>query len=143
MILKCELSEFLFQALILWQDGTVSDERTVSVDPYDNVDEYEVWPGDRVSFVPSEDQFVHEGRPMVRLKKVGIVQSVHSSKRTANIRWFLPCQLAIHEDLETPNKAVASAVLNAVSVYPSLASHMISSSGSSHTRDDVSCQIET
>ena len=125
----------IFQAMILWQDGTISDERTVSVDPYDNVDEYEVWPGDRVSYVPSEDQFVCEGKPMVRLCMVGIVQSVHSSKRTANVRWFLPCQLVINEDSEAPNKGVASAILNAVSVYSPFACFTISSSGSSHTHD--------
>ena len=125
----------ILQALILWQDGTMSDERAVSVDPYDNVDDYEVWPGDRVSYVPSEDQFVCNGKPLVRLRKVGIVQSVHSSKRTANVRWFLPCQLVINEGTETLKKGVASAILNTVSEILQFAQFVISSNRSSHTRN--------
>lgn len=131
--LKCKLNED-FQALVLWQDGTMSDERTVSVDPYDNIDEYEVWPGDRVSYLPSEDHVVCEGKPLVRLGKVGIVQSVHPSKRTANVRWFLPCQLVMNEDTEASYNGGASGIMNAVSVYCPAACFMVFSSGSSHTR---------
>lgn len=141
-----------FQAMILWQDGTTSDERTVSFDPYDNVDDYDVWPGDRVSYLPSEGHLECNGRPFVHLSKVGIVQSVHSSKRTANVRWFLPCHLVIDD---TPIKPMTVALFPAVSVYSPYACFIVPSIGPSHTRDverwfrngelhnGVSCRVET
>ena len=100
------------------------------------MDEFDVWPGDIVSYVPSEDQTVCEGKPMVRLCKLGVVQSVLSSKRTANVRWFLPCQLVMNEDTEGRYKGGASGIMNAVSLYCPVACFMIFSSGSSHIRVD-------
>lgn len=95
----------------------MSDERTISVDPYENLDEYDVWPGDRVSYIPSEDQVVRDNKPFVCLNKVGIVQNVHSSKRTANIRWFLPCHIVINEAEFLKDRDVVDGSMNIVSEH--------------------------
>lgn len=59
---------------ILWQDGTTSRERTIGLGLHLNVDEYDAWPGDHVLFKGTDGE------------RVAVVQKVHASDRTAEIK---------------------------------------------------------
>ena len=74
------------QVNVHWQDGTLTEEDSTFLVPYNNVDEQEVWPGDVVSFKANEQ--INLDSSTSTYLKLGIVQSADAGERTAKIRWF-------------------------------------------------------
>ena len=75
-------------ALVQWQDGSFTKQETISLDACIDPDQHDVWPGDTISYVPDEQTFFENGNELVRSSTVGVVQSVNSRDRIANIRWY-------------------------------------------------------
>ena len=91
---------------IQWQDVSTSDVDAVSVVPYLNVDDHDVWPGELVSIKVNKAEngllnnpnFESESCPGVtKLKNVGVVQSADASERLAKIRWYTGPEVSILE----------------------------------------------
>ena len=79
------------RVLICWQDGSISSEETTSLIPLVELDQLEVWPGDKVSL--STDQIELDTEPQdgilqLHAHTVGVVQTVNSVERLAKVRWF-------------------------------------------------------
>lgn len=70
-----------------WQDESISEESASRLDPYLNPDEHEVWPGDKVSYIPDEKKTDEHGSDFIFTKKVGVVQNV-SQERIARVQWY-------------------------------------------------------
>lgn len=87
------------KALVRWQDCTCTVEKSNELYPYLNNDEHDVWPGDKVSFKPDEEQLYGNNLGAVRVHKAGVVQSVDAIARIAIIRWYQGAQI----DIETNN----------------------------------------
>lgn len=79
-------------ALVRWQDCTVTEEISTGLYPYLNPDGHDVWPGDKVSYIPDEvhlkDSHTGSSTGTTRLKKVGVVQYVDAVERIASVGWF-------------------------------------------------------
>lgn len=80
-----------------WQDLSTTQEHAISVIPYLNVDDHDVWPGEIVVLKESEeiqrppgwietDNDVFE--EMAVPKQVGVVQRTDPGERVAYVRWF-------------------------------------------------------
>lgn len=82
---------------VRWQDCSVTVEDSSQIFPYLNADENDVWPGDKVSFLPDEEK-LGAGVPIIRLHKVGVVQSVDARERIACIRWYEGTEIDIDEE---------------------------------------------
>lgn len=80
-----------------WQDLSSSQEDAVSVVPYLNIDDHDVWPGEIVvlketteaqrptgSMETDKDMFDEIAVP----KQVGVVQRTNPGERVAHVRWF-------------------------------------------------------
>lgn len=80
-----------------WQDLSSSQEDAVSVVPYLNIDDHDVWPGEIVvlkeiteaqrpteSIETDMDMFYEIAVP----KQVGVVQRTNPGERVAHVRWF-------------------------------------------------------
>ena len=91
---------------VRWQDCSISEEDSTQVFPYLNPDENDVWPGEKVSFIPDEEKLGKEV-PIIRLHKVGVVQSVDARERIACVRWFEGTDIDIDEE-EKASKYSAS-----------------------------------
>ena len=82
------------KVLVRWQDCSTSEEFSNSLLPTQNVDEYDVWPGDKVSLKADEQttaawQTSQGATPGVLLARtIGVVQSVNAAERLAKVRWF-------------------------------------------------------
>ena len=85
------------KVMILWQDCSITEEDSTHLFPYSNPDEHDVWPGEIVSFIPDEEKLGAEA-PIIRLHKVGVVQSVDARERIARIRWFEGTEVDIDEE---------------------------------------------
>lgn len=59
---------------VLWQDNTVTRERTTGLLLHLNVDEYDAWPGDHVVFKGPDGE------------RTAVVQRMNTSDRTAEIK---------------------------------------------------------
>ena len=75
------------QVLVEWQNGNTSSEDSTSLDSYLDPDDHDVWPGDKVSLLESEEHLNDNGLDYVRIYKIGVVQSV-SEERIARVRWY-------------------------------------------------------
>ena len=75
-------------AMVQWQDCNVSIENAIDLKPYLNPDEHDVWPGDKVSYIPGEVQPDDSTSGAIRISKVGVIQRVAAASRIANVRWF-------------------------------------------------------
>ena len=79
-------------ALVRWQDCTVTEEKSTDLFPYLNPDDHDVWPGDKVSYIPDEvpsnDLSTGSSTETISLQKVGVVQHVDAVERIASVRWF-------------------------------------------------------
>lgn len=82
---------------ICWQDCSATEEDSTQLFPYSNPDENDVWPGDKVSFLPDEEK-LGDDVPIIRLHKVGVVQSVDARERIARVRWFEGTEIDIDEE---------------------------------------------
>ncbi|SLM38061.1 Ubiquitin-conjugating enzyme/RWD-like [Lasallia pustulata] len=82
---------------VQWQDLSTSQEEAMSVVPYLNVDDHDVWPGEIVVLKETEeiqrppgwietdnDVFEEVAVP----KQVGVVQRTDPGERVAHVRWF-------------------------------------------------------
>ena len=85
------------KVMIRWQDYSITEEDSTDLFPYSNPDEHDVWPGEIVSFIPDEEKLGAEA-PIIRLHKVGVVQSVDARERIARIRWFEGTEVDIDEE---------------------------------------------
>ncbi|CUS15667.1 unnamed protein product [Tuber aestivum] len=89
----------LTRVRVLWQDMTETVHNARDLVPYLGVDEQEVWPGEIVVLkLDSGDSprysdsstpgIVSPSADAQKKDKVGVVQSVNSQKRVANVKWF-------------------------------------------------------
>lgn len=85
------------KAAVCWQDCSITEEDSAQLFPYLNPDENDVWPGEKVSFVPDEEK-LGDDVPIIRLHKVGVVQSVDARERIAHVRWFEGTEIDIDEE---------------------------------------------
>ena len=81
-----EVTETRTRVAVQWQDGTLTEEDSTFLVPYNNIDDQDVWPGVIVS-LKAEEQ-INEGSWTFKCGKLGIVQSVDAVERTAKIRWY-------------------------------------------------------
>ena len=110
--LELKLTEGLFQVLVQWQDATISEEKATSLGPCENADDHDVWPGDRVSYISEQEKIGSDDNPLLRLNKIGVVQCVHPSRRTAHVRWYKDPSITIdvEERLIQPTSVSVSLV---------------------------------
>ena len=87
----------LTKVSVRWQDFSITEEDAAQLFPYLNPDENDVWPGEKVSFLPNEEKLGDE-IPIIRLHKVGVVQSVNARERVARVRWFEGTEIDIDEE---------------------------------------------
>ncbi len=85
------------KVMVRWQDCSITEEDAAQLFPYLNPDENDVWPGEKISFIPDEEKLGADV-PIVRLHKVGVVQSVDARERIARIRWFEGTEIDIDEE---------------------------------------------
>lgn len=78
----------LTKVLVRWQDGSVSEHDSTSLSRSHNLDEHEIWPGDKVSYKPNEILLEDQTSPILRTTHVGVVQTVNAAERMAKVRWF-------------------------------------------------------
>lgn len=81
---------------VRWQDYSITEEDSTQLFPYLIPDEHDVWPGEKVSFLPDEEKLGAE-IPIIRLHKVGVVQSVDARERIARVRWFEGTEIDVDE----------------------------------------------
>ncbi|KAL8712602.1 MAG: hypothetical protein Q9220_003133 [cf. Caloplaca sp. 1 TL-2023] len=88
-ILVFQIASTATSVMVQWQDGRITEERATSVFPYEEVDEYDLWPGEMVSLKEQQDSYQDPSfEKMIRTRMVGVVQSVDANERVAVIRWF-------------------------------------------------------
>ena len=84
-------------AMVRWQDCTVTVEKAIDIKPYLNPDEHDVWPGDKVSYIPEETPVDDSTPSAIRIRKVGVVQRVDAAGRIASVRWFKDTEIVMNE----------------------------------------------
>jgi len=92
------ITSTLTRVRVRWQDMTETIDNARDLTPYLNVDEQEVWPGEIVVLKHDHDgspkslgcpsQEVVSPPPDAQKSRVGVVQSVNSRERVANVKWF-------------------------------------------------------
>ena len=92
-----EVVRTITKAMIRWQDCSITEEDSTQIFPYSNPDENDVWPGEKVSHIPDEEKLGDEV-PILRLHKVGVVQSVDARERIARVRWFEGTEIDVDEE---------------------------------------------
>lgn len=85
------------KVMVQWQDCSITEEESAQLFPYLNTDENDVWPGQKVSFLPDEEK-LGDDVPIIRLHKVGVVQSVDARERIARVRWFEGTEIDVDEE---------------------------------------------
>ena len=77
------------KVMVQWQDGTVTAEDSTSLVDYLNVDDHDLWTGEIVS-LKEGNEYVTGGEfdGSIHAGRIGVVQSINSIERIANIRWF-------------------------------------------------------
>ena len=85
------------KVMVQWQDCSITEEKSAQLFPYLNTDENDVWPGQKVSFLPDEEK-LGDDVPIIRLHKVGVVQSVDARERIARVRWFEGTEIDVDEE---------------------------------------------
>ena len=92
-----EVVKTITKAMIRWQDCSITEEDSTQIFHYTNPDENDVWPGEKVSHIPDEEKLGDEV-PILRLHKVGVVQSVDARERIARVRWFEGTEIDVDEE---------------------------------------------
>lgn len=90
-----EVTETRTRVTVQWQNGTLTEEDSTLLVPYNNVDDQDVWPGDVVSLKAEED--TNPGSHTFTCRKLGIVQSADAVERIAKIRWFKHALATVHD----------------------------------------------
>ena len=85
------------KVMVRWQDCSTTEEDSTQLFNYISPDHNETWPGDMVSFIPDEEKLGDE-IPIIRIHKVGVVQSVNAGERIAHIRWFEGTEIDVDEE---------------------------------------------
>ena len=108
-------------AMIRWQDCTVTVEKAIDIKPYLNPDEHDVWPGDKVSYIPEEAPVDDNTPGAIRIRKVGVVQRVDAAGRIASVRWFKDTDIVMNEgriwSVSQPDYGEISDEVTKVSLY--------------------------
>ncbi len=82
------ISDTRLKCLVQWQDSSITEEASVDLSWYINLDDHDVWPGDHVSLTSAEEHCVLDGVPVIRTRNLGVVQFVDAGERVAQVRWF-------------------------------------------------------
>ncbi|KAL8813294.1 MAG: hypothetical protein Q9200_000364 [Gallowayella weberi] len=91
-----EITSTTSRVRVQWQDSSITEELSSSVCSYNEVDDYDVWPGEIVSLKgPEAVQQDIEYEKMLRTRAVGVVQSVNAVERVARIRWYQGADVTI------------------------------------------------
>ncbi|KAL8689555.1 MAG: hypothetical protein Q9224_004615 [Gallowayella concinna] len=91
-----EITSTTSRVKVQWQDNSITDELSSSLCSYNEVDDYDVWPGEIVSLKgPEAVQQDSEYEKMLRTRAVGVVQSVNAVERIARIRWYQGADITI------------------------------------------------
>lgn len=85
------------KVMVRWQDCSTTEEDSTQLFYYMSPDHNEVWPGDKVSCTLKEEKLGDEV-PIIRIHKVGVVQSVNAGERIARIRWFEGTEIDVDEE---------------------------------------------
>lgn len=83
------------KAMIRWQDCSVTQETSADLVPYLNPDDNEVWPGGKVSFISEEEKLGGDVPDVIRIRKIGVVQSVNAAERIAAVRWYEDAEIDV------------------------------------------------
>lgn len=123
---------------VLWQDMTETVEESAAIVPYHNIDEHEVWPGEVVIVKPEKSvalasadlsevpmgglHLVPEKPDFMKPQKVGVVQSVNSAERIANVKWFVAPNVELMGGIMIPGSSTGElqATTEDVSFYDAL-----------------------
>ncbi|MCJ1473772.1 hypothetical protein MMC13_002423 [Lambiella insularis] len=99
------ITRTLTTATVQWQDTSTSVLEAVSVVPYLNVDEHDVWPGEIVSIKPNKESSDlidlsggEEGLRPATSTRYGVVQFAETKERLARVRWYIEPQLSTMDD---------------------------------------------
>lgn len=97
-------------ARIQWQDASVTEESAVSLIPYINVDDHDVWPGEIVSFKEDEqkESVDPSGGFTILARRIGVVQSTNARERIAIVRWFTSGEAIICSNAPQDNSILVS-----------------------------------
>lgn len=97
-------------ARIQWQDASVTEESAVSLIPYVNVDDHDVWPGEIVSFKEDEQKETVDtsGGFTILARRLGVVQSMNARERIAIVRWFANAEAIICSNAPQDNTILVS-----------------------------------
>ncbi|KAL8910696.1 MAG: hypothetical protein Q9171_004031 [Xanthocarpia ochracea] len=94
--LVAQITSTTSRVKVQWQDNSISDELSSGICSYNEVDHYDVWPGEIVSLKgPEAVQQDSAFEKMLRTRSVGVVQSVNAVERIASIRWFKMSDITI------------------------------------------------
>ena len=108
-------------AMVRWQDCTVTVEKAIDIKPYLNPDEHDVWPGEKVSYIPEEAPVDDDTPAAIRIRKVGVVQRVDAAGRIASVRWFKDTDIVMNEgriwNVSQPNYGEIGDEVTEVSLY--------------------------
>ena len=84
-----QVAQTLTRVLVQWQDATISEDAAVCLTSYQNPDEHESWPMEKVSLACQEERFLSEDSiELNRTSKIGVVLSVDSKERMAHVKWY-------------------------------------------------------
>lgn len=101
------------KVLVQWQDGSISEEASVSVIPKTDMDVNDMWPGDKVSLradetttstpisgapASEENGRTRSDHTVLHAHTVGVVQSVNAVERLAKVRWFQNANFKLDTD---------------------------------------------
>lgn len=85
------------KVMVRWQDFSITEEDSTQLFYYMSPDHNDSWPGEKVSFIPDEEKLGNDV-PIIRLHKVGVVQSVNAGERIAHVRWFEGTEIDVDEE---------------------------------------------
>ncbi|KAL8799871.1 MAG: hypothetical protein Q9182_005578 [Xanthomendoza sp. 2 TL-2023] len=108
-----EITSTTSRVRVQWQDSSITEELAFSLCSYNEVDDYDVWPGEIVSLKgPEVVQQDVEYEKMLRTRAIGVVQSVNAVERVARIRWYQGADVTItgedNEILVRPHSKLGS-----------------------------------
>ncbi|KAL8949285.1 MAG: hypothetical protein Q9222_004591 [Ikaeria aurantiellina] len=91
-----QITSTISSVVVQWQDRSITEELAAFVYPYEEVDEYDVWPGELVSMKEQQDSYQDPAyEKLIRTRSVGVVQSVNANERVAVVRWFEDADITI------------------------------------------------
>ena len=85
------------KVMVRWQNFSITEEDSTQLFYYMSPDHNDSWPGEKVSFIPDEEKLGNDV-PIIRLHKVGVVQSINAEERIAHVRWFEGTEIDVDEE---------------------------------------------